>query len=174
MVQCLLFVRTGVAGPQLSSTVRWLGAPVLLIRTEQEAADFVNSVHQLHDGFIRYICLRSHDTFEIRGDRLEDVSHTCTGEFDAEIEFVPHPTIGGLPLAPGLVRCLFKNVSEFCLDLRNVRSHEWPIHEIRIERCSESSRLKLDCTWNRLNEREEWFLHTVHLLSFEELVVDQP
>ena len=60
------------------------------------------------------------------------------------------------------------------LDLRNVRSYEWPIHEIRIEHCSESSRLKLDCTWNRLNEREEWFFHTVHLLLFEELVVDQP
>ena len=82
--------------------------------------------------------------------------------------------MGGLPLAPGRVHCLFKNVSEFCLDLRNVRSYEWPIYEIRIECCSESSRLKLDCTWNRLNERDEWVLHTARLLSFEELVVDQP
>ncbi len=163
-----------VTGPQLSSTVRLLGASSLLIRTEQEAADFRNSVHQLHDGFIRYVCLRSHDTFEIRGDRVEDVSHICTGRFDVEIEFVLHPTVGGLPPTAGLVRCLFKNVSDFCLDLRNHRSHECPIHEIRIERCSESSQLGLDCTWNRLNERDEWVLHTSRLLSFEEVVVDQP
>ncbi len=142
-----------------------------VIKTADEAAAFLERVHRFHDGFIQELTVTSRDSFHITGRRLNDVGHQCTGEFDVRIIFAHHPTLTSNPPKRIITRCVFKNVTQIYLDLRQLKGFEWPLLEVQIEPCLEQDRLRLLCRWTKLTRENEWEEFTQCLFSFGEIEV---
>ena len=53
------------------------------VSSEQTAAGALDSFNGFHDGFMKHIVLSSRDRIE------QDLSQTCTGVFDVEIDLSP-------------------------------------------------------------------------------------
>lgn len=142
-----------------------------LIKTADEATTFLERVHRFHDGFIQELTVTSRDTFEITGRRLTDVGHKCTGEFDVRIIFSHHPALTSSPPSRTITRCVFRNVTQIYLDLRQLKGFEWPLLEVQVEPCLQQDGLRLLCRWTRLTRENEWDEYTQCLFSFREVEV---
>ena len=143
------------------------------IRTVEDAAKLLESVHHFHDGYIQTVILSSEDRFDISEPTLQGIGHLCTGAFRAELIFVHHPTIAGLPPRRKTSRCTFLEVRNFRLDLRHFQEVEWAIQDVRIDSDSAGSRLNLRCTWPRLSFNGQWTTRTEHLFSFSRAFVEE-
>ena len=116
------------------------------LQTESDAREILDQFNGFHDGFIKQLSLRSHDSFEKHGPGETEITHRLTGTFDAVIQ-IAHYNYSGLQPLDRVVKCSFKKVRDFCLDLRELMSFEWNIKSVKIQpsqRRSESDQVE-DC-----------------------------
>jgi hypothetical protein len=97
------------------------------LTTAADAEQILDYFNGFHDGFIQRIALRSHDSFIQQGPNVTDIVHRLSGHFDACIDIAHYNYQHGTQPFHRVVRCKFKNVEDFYLDLRDVTPHEWPI-----------------------------------------------
>lgn len=97
------------------------------LTTAADAEQILDYFNGFHDGFIRQIALSSSDYFVQEGPQVTDIAHRLTGRFNARIDIAHYNYQHGTQPAHRVVRCEFNNVKDFCLDLRDVASYEWPI-----------------------------------------------
>lgn len=102
------------------------------LTTAADAEQILDYFNGFHDGFIQHIALHSYDSFVQEGANVTDIVHRLTGRFDARIDIAHYNYQHGTQPAHRVVRCEFKNVKDFYLDLRDVASHEWPIKYVDI------------------------------------------
>ena len=144
------------------------------IKTQDNATRILDHFNGFHDGFIHKFVLRSHDVFTREGPEVTDIAHQCSGRFDVRID-VAHYNYGqGTQPHDRIVRCFFRNVQDFCLDLRSRKSYEWPITNVEITagtRVTESgeteSCFELTMLWSKLVD-ESWEISRAELLTFQE------
>jgi hypothetical protein len=85
----------------------------LTITSEETAASVLDYFNGFHDGFMKRIVLTSQDRIE------EDLSQTCTGVFDVEIDFAHYNYPDGAnPFHSHnqIVRAQFRNVRDIVAD----------------------------------------------------------
>jgi len=144
----------------------------MLCRDADEAAAFLESVHNLHDAFISRFTLTSRDRFEIEDPQAGGgTSLICTGQFDAEMHFEQDPAIDGPPARPSRAIILFRDVADAHIDLRGLLPSDWALDEVRIEPDRQPGRLMLICVWDRCAADGEWRRHEAALFTFSECEV---
>jgi hypothetical protein len=83
------------------------------VSSEETAADALDYFNGFHDGFMKRIVFTSQDRID------EDLSQTCTGMFDVEIDFAHYNyPRGAEPFHPHdqIVRAQFRNVRDILAD----------------------------------------------------------
>lgn len=105
----------------------------LRLTTEIDARNILDYFNGFHDGFIQEVSLRSYDSFAKEGPEITDIAHHCTGRFDAVIDIAHYNYQSGTQPYHRVVRCQFKHVKDFYVDLRDVKSYEWPIKVVEIQ-----------------------------------------
>ena len=143
------------------------------LRTEGEAREILDQFNGFHDGFIKQISLRSHDSFEKHGPGETEITHRLTGTFDAVIQ-IAHYNYNGIQPLDRVIQCSFKGVRDFCLDLRELLSYEWNIKSVDIQPCQRKSEndqaeecFSLVLAWSKL-VGDEWSEQKQQILTFVE------
>lgn len=120
------------------------------------------------------LILRSGDTFQQEGTEVTDIVHKLSGHFDVRLDIAHYNYGQGNQPHNRIVRCFFKQVQDFCLDLRSRKTYEWPIKNVAIiagTRRSESgeseSSFSLKIMWSNLVD-QSWEVSTAKLFSFQE------
>lgn len=149
------------------------------LKTEEDSRRIVDRFNGFHDGFIHKLILRSHDAFEQEGTEVTDIAHHLTGRFDVRLDIAHYNYDQGIQPHDRIVRCLFKNVQDFCLDLRSRKSYEWPIKNMEMTagtRLQESGEpeacFSLNILWSKLVD-QSWEVYTQQLLTFQEAEFDE-
>ena len=86
-----------------------------VVSSEESAAKALDYFNGFHDGFMKRIVLESRDRIS------EDLSQSCTGMFDVEIDFAHYNySEGAEPFHPHnqIVRAEFRNVQDILTDFR--------------------------------------------------------
>lgn len=143
------------------------------LTSDADANNILDYFNGFHDGFIKEVCLRSYDEFEQDGKEITDISHLLTGRFDAIIAIAHYNYKAETQPYNRLVRCEFRNVKDFSLDLRDVKSHDWPIKVVEIQpgqRENEQGRTEpcfsLAFIWSKLVDNQ-WTTRKAQVLTFE-------
>ena len=143
------------------------------LQTESDAREILDQFNGFHDGFIKQLSLRSHDSFEKHGPDETDITHRLTGNFDAVIQ-IAHYNYSGLQPLDRVVKCYFKRVRDFCLDLREFMSYEWNIRYVEIQpsqRKNENDEVEecfsLVFSWSKLIDNQ-WSEQKQQILTFAE------
>ncbi len=143
------------------------------LQTESDALEILDQFNGFHDGFIQQLSLRSHDSFEKHGPGETDITHRLTGNFDAVIQ-IAHYNYSGLQPLDRVVKCSFKRVRDFCLDVRELMSYEWNIQYVEIQpsqRKNEQDEVEecfsLVFSWSKLIDNQ-WSEQKQHILTFAE------
>jgi hypothetical protein len=149
------------------------------LRTENDAREILDQFNGFHDGFIKQLSLRSHDSFEKHGPGETEITHRCTGTFDAVIQ-IAHYNYSGLQPLDRVIQCSFKGVREFCLDLRELMSYEWNIKSVDIQPAQRKSEnhgaegcFSLVLAWSKL-VGDEWSEQKQQILTFTEAEFEEP
>lgn len=144
------------------------------LKTENDSHRILDHFNGFHDGFIHKLILRSYDEFQREGPDVTDIVHQSTGLFDVRIDIAHYNYGQGTQPHDRIVRCFFKNVQGFCLDLRSRKSYEWPITNVEIPagtRAVESGESEacflLNILWSKLVD-QSWEVYTTQLLTFQE------
>jgi hypothetical protein len=144
------------------------------LKTTEDSAKILDRFNGFHDGFIHKLILRSGDAFQPEGPRGTDIVHQLTGRFDARIDIAHYNYGRGSQPHDRIVRCFFKNVQDFCLDLRSKKSFEWAIKNVEMpvsSRVLESGEretcFSLNIVWSKL-VNQSWEVYTHQLLTFQE------
>jgi hypothetical protein len=140
------------------------------LQTENDAREILDQFNGFHDGFIKQLSLRSHDSFEKHGPGETEITHRCTGTFDAVIQ-IAHYNYSGLQPLDRVIQCSFKGVRDFCMDLRELKSYEWNIKSVDIQplRSSDDGKegFSLVLSWSKL-VGDEWSEQKQQILTFVE------
>ena len=146
----------------------------LYLRSETDARDILDYFNGFHDGFIKEVSLRSYDSFAKEGPEITDIAHRCTGRFDAVIDTAHYNYQSGTQPYHRVVRCQFKNVKDFYVDLRDVKSYEWPIKVVDIrpgqrhtEHGGMESCFSLVFSWSKLVDNQ-WSERREQVFTFQE------
>ena len=144
------------------------------VKTQEDANRILDHFNGFHDGFIYKLILRSHDVFTKEGPEVPEITHHCSGQFDVRIDIAHYNYGQGTQPHNRIVRCFFKNVQDFCLDLRSRKSYEWPITNIEMTSGTRERELRgtepcfsLNIVWGKLIG-ESWEVDTYALLTFQE------
>jgi len=149
------------------------------VGSEKEAKAVIEYFNGFHDGFLKRVLLVCNDTFEKEGPDEWNIAHQLTGDFDCILE-VAHYNYGNRiqPLSR-IVRCTFKGVHEFCLDLHGVAAHEWPIKNTYMETVdwehehgNSKQCLSLSFLWSKLIENQ-WSDRKAQILLFTEATFEE-
>ena len=143
------------------------------LRTEGDAREILDQFNGFHDGFIKQLSLRSHDSFEKHGPGETEITHRLTGTFDAVIQ-IAHYNYSGIQPLDRVIQCSFKGVRDFRLDLRELLSYEWNIKLVGIQPCQRTSEndqaeecFSLVLSWSKL-VGDEWSEQRQQILTFVE------
>ncbi len=146
----------------------------LYLKTDIDAKKILDYFNGFHDGFIKELSLRSHDSFEKEGPDVTDIAHHLTRRFDAVIDIAHYNYQSGTQPYTRVVKCRFKNVNDFYVDLRDRKSYEWPIKGVEIrplQRQNEHSRMEscfsLVFSWGKLVDNQ-WSERSEQLLTFRD------
>jgi len=144
------------------------------LKTEEDSRRIVDRFNGFHDGFIHKLILRSRDAFEQEGTEVTDIVHQLTGRFDVRLDIAHYNYDQGLQPHDRIVRCFFKNVQDFCLDLRSRKSYEWLIKNMEmtaVTRVQESGEpeavFSLNILWSKPVD-QSWEVCKSQLLTFQE------
>ncbi|MDT7041424.1 hypothetical protein [Candidatus Nitronereus thalassa] len=144
------------------------------LRTQEDSARILERFNGFHDGFIHKLLLRSHDVFTKNGPEVTDIAHRCSGQFDVRIDIAHYNYGQGTQPHDRIVRGFFRNVQDFCLDLRSRKSCEWPIKNVEViagTRVNETGGTEpcfsLNMVWSKL-VNQSWEVATEQLLTFQE------
>lgn len=144
------------------------------LKTPEDSAKILEKFNGFHDGFIHKLLLRSHDVFTKEGPEVTDIVHQCSGQFDVRIDFAHHNYGQGTQPHDRIVRGFFKNVQDFCLDLRSRKSCEWPIKNTEIlagtrerEGLGVEPSFSLTILWSQLHG-QHWEISGQTLFTFAE------
>lgn len=144
------------------------------VRTPEDSQRVLDHFNGFHDGFIYKLMLRSGDSFTQDGSDVMDIAHQLTGRFDVRIDIAHYNYGRGEQPHDRIVRCFFKNIQDFCLDLRSRKSYEWPIKNVEMNvgaRVRESGDMEpcfsLNVHWSKL-VGQSWEVSSTHLLTFQE------
>lgn len=144
------------------------------LKTEEDCRRIVDHFNGFHDGFIHKLILRSGDTFQQEGTEVTDIVHKLSGHFDVRLDIAHYNYGQGTQPHNRIVRCFFKHVQDFCLDLRARKSYEWPIKNVEMiaeTRTSEAGEAEscflLSIVWSKL-VAQSWEVSTSKLLTFQE------
>lgn len=135
------------------------------LRNEADAAEVDAYFNGFHDGFVKELRLRSHDVFIRDGPGPTSIAHELTGGFDLELGVAHYNYTRGTQPHDRIVRCVFRSVGDFHLDLRRRRAEEWPIKVI--EFLPADGHFVLVIVWGRF-EGESWGTQRSELCTFEE------
>ncbi len=144
------------------------------VRTPEDSQRILDYFNGFHDGFIHKLILRSHDAFHQEGQEVRDIAHQLTGRFDVRIDIAHYNYGRGEQPHDRIVRCFFKNVSDFYLDLRTRKSYEWPIKNVEMnagtrvgETGSPESCFTLNIVWSKFVD-QSWETNATQLFTFLE------
>lgn len=142
--------------------------------TDEDSRRILDHFNGFHDGFIHKLILRSHDAFTQEGRKVTDIAHQMTGRFDVRLDIAHYNYGNGLHPHDRIVRCYFKNVQDFCIDLRSKKSNEWPIlnmEMISATRGTESGEsevcFSLNIVWSKFVD-QSWEVYKNQLLTFQD------
>jgi hypothetical protein len=146
----------------------------LRLTTEIDAKQILDYFNGFHDGFIQYVALHSHDSFVQEGGSVTDIVHRLTGRFDARVDIAHYNYQHGTQPYHRIVRCTFQNIKDFCFDLRDTKSYEWPIKYVDIqpltiqnEQGQAQSCFTLVFAWSKLFNNQ-WTARIAQVLTFQE------
>lgn len=144
------------------------------LKTEADSRRILDRFNGFHDGFIHKLLLRSHDAFTKEGPEVTDIAHQLSGRFDVRIDIAHYNYGQGTQPHDQIVRCFFRNVQDFYLDLRGSKPYEWPINNVEISPETREDPtgktevcFSLNFLWSKLVD-QSWEVYKTRLLTFQE------
>jgi len=146
-----------------------------LLKKKEDVKNVLDRLNYFHDGFIKELCLTSHDKFD------SDKSQFCTGEFSLKIDFAHYNYDEGRPPFNRIIRCFFKDVKDFNFNFRNFRLADGAITLLEIEeteRCDNNYDIEvcfvLKIRFNFYQKKEnKWTEVKQTLFSFREVQLEE-
>ncbi len=153
------------------ATTSWRRFIVKLRLTDpSEVAEVDSYFNGFHDGFVKDLRLRSHDLFVREEDGPFGIAHQLTGRFDLELNIAHYNYALGTQPHDRVVHCIFRNITDFRLDLTGRRAEEWPIKVV--EFVPAAGRFVLVILWG-LFDGQSWGTQRSEICTFEEAELEE-